>query len=466
MKNRLTWKNIVGYGLGDVANNFAFAMGAMFLLNYYTDTAGISAAVAGTMLLLVRIFDAIADVVVGRIVDSTQTRFGKFRPFILFGAVPLMIFSVLVFSVPSFLSENYKILYMYLTYMGLGVVYSLVNIPYGSLSTVMTQDPQERAKLGAARTIMASLTYTLLAFAIAPAINSHYGHAQATYTLYTCILAAAGVALYGICFAATRENITRIVEQPSLRISLVTVKRNRPLIILCFVAITTLTGVFSLSAAGIYYVRYILNDMSYFSGLIFIQTFLGAILSAPLTPGLVRRFGKKSTFLLGSLIAALSYTILFFFLSSSVYIAFFLFACASFGASLSMTVMWALEADTVEYGEYKTGVRIEGLTYSLFSFTRKCGQALGGSIPAFILVMFGYVSNQPQTAETLTGIKLSVALVPALCLFLSFTGMCFYPLNEKKYQEIVGEIEKRKKNNKEFIDILVENKVYRQKTHK
>ncbi|MCU5771646.1 glucuronide transporter [Erwiniaceae bacterium BAC15a-03b] len=464
MKNSLTWKNIVGYGLGDVANNFAFAMGAMFLLNYYTDTVGINAAVAGTMLLLVRIFDAVADVVVGRVVDSTQTRWGKFRPFILFGAVPLMVFSVLVFSVPAALSDGHKIFYIYLTYMGLGLAYSLVNIPYGSLSTAMTQHPEERAKLGAARTIMASFTYTLLAFVIAPAINSRHGDSQSIYTLYTCVLAVVGVALYWICFRTTQENITRVVQQPTLRISLKTIKRNRPLIILCLVAIATLTGTFSLSAAALYYVRYILHDMSYFSVLIFIQTFLGAVLAAPLVPRLVKRYGKKSTFILGSGIAALGYLTLFFFLSSSVYVAFFLFACASFGASLCMTVMWALEADTVEYGEYQTGVRIEGLTYSLFSFTRKCGQAIGGSLPAFILVGFGYVSNQPQSAEAITGIKLAVALIPAFFMFLAFIGMCCYPLTEKKYQEIVQEIEKRKTTSQQFLETLEEHKVYRSKT--
>ena len=464
MKNSLTWKNIVGYGLGDVANNFAFAMGAMFLLNYYTDTAGIHAAVAGTMLLVVRIFDAVADVVVGRVVDSTRSRWGKFRPFILFGAVPLMIFSILVFSVPSFLSDGQKIFYIYLTYMGLGVCYSLVNIPYGSLSTAMTQNPEERARLGAARTIMASFTYTLLAFVISPAIGGGHGESQSTYTLYTAILAVVGVGLYWMCFASTRENITRTVEQPSLRISLRTLKSNRPLIILCLVAIATLTGTFSLSAAGLYYVRYILNDMSYFSVLIFIQTFLGAVLAAPLVPRLVRRIGKKSTFLLGSGSAACSYLTLFFFLSASPYVAFALFACASFGASLCMTVMWALEADTVEYGEYRTGVRIEGLTYSLFSFTRKCGQALGGSLPAFILVSFGYVSNQPQTAEAVMGIKLSVAVIPALFMLLAFIGMVFYPLTEKRYQQILIEIEQRKKNSQEFLETLEENQVYRRRT--
>lgn len=135
MNQPLSWRVIVGYSLGDVANNFAFAMGALFLLSYYTDVAGVGAAAAGTMLLLVRIFDAFADVVAGRIVDSVNTRWGKFRPFLLFGSAPLMLFSVLVFCVPAEWSHSNKVIYAYLTYMGLGFCYSMVNIPYGSLAT-------------------------------------------------------------------------------------------------------------------------------------------------------------------------------------------------------------------------------------------------------------------------------------------------------------------------------------------
>lgn len=151
MNQQLSWRTIVGYSLGDVANNFAFAMGALFLLSYYTDVAGVGAAAAGTMLLLVRVFDAFADVFAGRVVDSVNTRWGKFRPFLLFGTAPLMIFSVLVFWVPTDWSHGSKVVYAYLTYMGLGLCYSLVNIPYGSLATAMTQQPQSRARLGAAR---------------------------------------------------------------------------------------------------------------------------------------------------------------------------------------------------------------------------------------------------------------------------------------------------------------------------
>ncbi|HFK7306426.1 TPA: glycoside-pentoside-hexuronide (GPH):cation symporter [Escherichia coli] len=323
MNQQLSWRTIVGYSLGDVANNFAFAMGALFLLSYYTDVAGVGAAAAGTMLLLVRVFDAFADVFAGRVVDSVNTRWGKFRPFLLFGTAPLMIFSVLVFWVPTDWSHGSKVVYAYLTYMGLGLCYSLVNIPYGSLATAMTQQPQSRARLGAARGIAASLTFVCLAFLIGPSIkNSSPEEMVSVYHFWTIVLAIAGMVLYFICFKSTRENVVRIVAQPSF---------------------------------------------------------------------------------------------------------------------------------TVEYGEYLTGVRIEGLTYSLFSFTRKCGQAIGGSIPAFILGLSGYIANQVQTPEVIMGIRTSIALVPCGFMLLAFVIIWFYPLTDKKFKEIVVEIDNRKKVQQQLI---------------
>lgn len=438
--------------LGDIANNFAFAMGALFLLSYYTDVAGVGAAAAGTMLLLVRVFDAFADVFAGRVVDSVNTRWGKFRPFLLFGTAPLMIFSVLVFWVPTDWSHGSKVVYAYLTYMGLGLCYSLVNIPYGSLATAMTQQPQSRARLGAARGIAASLTFVCLAFLIGPSIkNSSPEEMVSVYHFWTIVLAIAGMVLYFICFKSTRENVVRIVAQPSLKISLQTLKRNRPLFMLCIGALCVLISTFAVSASSLFYVRYVLNDTGLFTVLVLVQNLVGTVASAPLVPGMVARIGKKNTFLIGALLGTCGYLLFFWVSVWSLPVALVALAIASIGQGVTMTVMWALEADTVEYGEYLTGVRIEGLTYSLFSFTRKCGQAIGGSIPAFILGLSGYIANQVQTPEVIMGIRTSIALVPCGFMLLAFVIIWFYPLTDKKFKEIVVEIDNRKKVQQQLI---------------
>ena len=442
---QLPWRTVIGYSLGDVANNFAFAMGALFLLSYYTDVAGVGAAAAGTMLLLVRIFDAFADVAAGRIVDSVNTRWGKFRPFLLFGSVPLMIFSVLVFCVPTGWSHSYKVIYAYLTYAGLGFCYSMVNIPYGSLATAMTQEPASRARLGAARSIGGSLTFVCLAFLIGPRISaSAPSEMGMVYLWWTLALAFVGVALYLICFSTTRENVVRTVAQPSFSISLQTLKRNRPLLMLCSCALCVLIATFSVSASSLYYVRYVLNDASLFPVIVLVQMLIGTVATAPLVPWLVARTGKKKTFMIGSLTGTGGYLLFFFMSAQSVPVALTALAIAAVGQGITMTVMWALEADTVEYGEYLTGVRIEGLTYSVFSFTRKCGQAIGGSVPAFILGMSGYIANQAQTAEVITGIRSAISLVPCGFMFLAFLIILFYPLTDEKFKEILREIDKKK----------------------
>lgn len=442
---KLKWPTIIGYSLGDVANNFAFAMGALFLLSYYTDVAGVGAAAAGALLLGVRFFDAFADLLAGRVVDSVNTRWGKFRPFLLFASIPLMVISVLVFYVPSSLSHTGKVIYATITYAGLGLFYSLVNIPYGSLATAMTQDPLSRARLGAGRSIAASLTFVVLAFVIGSQIGgSDVASVQATYLHYTTMLAIAGLVLYFLCFKSTKENVIRTVAQPALGVSLRTVKKNHALIMLCGGALFMLTATFAVTATGMFYVRYVVGDPSLFTVMVLMQMFIGSVLPAFFVPSLVRRFGKKNTFLIGASIGFIGYLLFFFLSGFNFFVAMAGLCVASIGMGFAMTVMWALEADTVEYGEYQTGIRIEGLTYSLFSLTRKCGQALGGSIPAFIMGAAGYIANAEQTEEVIFSIRASIALLPAGAIAVSFLIMLFYPLTDAKFAQIMKEITARR----------------------
>ena len=446
----LTWTNVLGYGLGDVANNFAFAMGALFLLNYYTDVAGISAAAAGTMLAVVRIYDAVMDVVAGRVIDRTSTRWGRFRPFLLWGAIPLMLLSVAVFAVPGSWSATEKLIYAYVTYALLGTAYYFVSIPYGSLATVMTQQPRERARIGASRTIMASMTFVFLALVLGPVVRKLSGaELQAQLTQFTLILATAGLVLYFICFKSTREVVKRDVESPALKDSVGTLFTNRPLMMLCVVALCVLIGYFALTASAMYYARYVLGDAKLFVTMIVIIALIGTLIAAPLVPMLVGRFGKKNAFLLGLGLGAAGFTSLFLTSAATIGMVYFSLGLGAVGVMMSMTVMWALEADTVEYGEWKTGIRIEGLTYSFFSFTRKCGQALGGSIPAFLLAGSGYIPNaSTQSESALQSIQQGIALVPAIAFALAFILMLFYPLTDKRHAELVKEIQDRRASGK------------------
>lgn len=437
--NRLS---IVGYGAGDAANNLAFTTATMFLLVYYTDVAGISAAAAGTLLLAVRIFDAFADVFAGRIVDRTfSKRFGKFRPFIMFGSIPLLLLSVATFSVPQ-IGETGTLLYAYVTYAALGLAYSLVNIPYGSLAGAMTQDPGERAKLGSARMIGAALVGSSLGIFVAPLIKPG-ANLQATFTGITLAFVVIGAALYFFTVFTAKERVHRSVPNVSFKQSVDTLKGNKPLMMLCLSSFLFLTGYLALTSVQLYYLRDVLGRLDLYPVLSIAQLVLTFVLAA-IMPRLVRIIGKKNVYIYASLVSVVGGIIVFLAPPSQTWIGFGGLIVSLVGVMAVNIVVWALEADTVEYGEWKTGVRTEGITYALFSFTRKTGQAVGGALAAYALALGGYKSGAVQTAEAAFGIQVAAGAIPAVLTILAVLVMSRYKLTDDMHASIIRDITARR----------------------
>ncbi|GHH79494.1 glucuronide transporter [Promicromonospora soli] len=441
--DRLSAKAILGYGAGDFANNLAFATAGAFLLIYYTDVAGISAAAAGTLLLVVRIFDAFADILAGRIVDRTYSkRLGKFRPFLLFGSVPLLGLSVATFAVPQ-IGHTGMLVYAYLTYAALGLAYSLVNIPYGSLAGAMTQVPSERAKLASARSVGGSIVSAGLGILIAPRLVPG-ADLQTVFTVATLCFMVVGTACYLFTFFTCRERVQREVTHVSMRQSFTTLKGNRPLLMLCVSSVLFITGGLSLSTLQLYYVRDVLHALHLYPVLSTIQLVATFVL-APAIPFLVRRFGKRTAYMGGSVVTALGGLIVALSPTNVILLPFAGLVLGMFGFLLVNMLVWALEADTVEYGEWRTGVRTEGITYALFSFTRKTGQAIGGAVGAYALALGGYAAGAPeQTEAALWGIRIGTGIVPALCALAAALIMLAYPLTDTRHAEIVAEIAARR----------------------
>lgn len=435
--------SIVGYGAGDAANNLAFTTATMFLLVYYTDVAGISAAAAGTLLLVVRVFDAFADVFAGRIVDRTYSkRFGKFRPFILFGSLPLLLLSVATFSVPQ-IGESGMLLYAYLTYAALGLAYSLVNIPYGSLAGAMTRNAGERAKLASARTIGAMLVGAALGIFVAPLIRPE-NDLQSIFTFMTLGFVVVGFALYLFTFFTAKETVIRDIPKVTMRQSVAILRSNRPLLMLCLSSFMFLTGMLALSTVQLYYLRDVLNALPLYAVLSLVQIVLVFALAA-VVPTIVRRFGKRNGYMAGGAVMIIGGLIVFFAPPGAVPVAFAGLVLCQIGMALVNMLVWALEADTVEYGEWKTGVRAEGIIYALFSFTRKTGQAVGGALAAYALALGGYAAGaqvQPDSAEW--GIRAAAGLLPAVAALIAIAIMFFYPLTDARHREIVAEIAQRR----------------------
>ncbi|SED91203.1 glucuronide carrier protein [Arthrobacter alpinus] len=435
--------SVLGYGAGDAANNLAFTTATMFLLVYYTDVAGISAAAAGTLLLVVRIFDAFADVLAGRMVDRTyHKKLGKFRPYIMFGSVPLLLLSVATFSIPQ-IGESGMLLWAYLSYALLGLAYSFVNIPYGSLAGAMTQNSGERAKLASARTIGAVAVGSFLGIFIAPLMKGGE-NLQPLFTTLTVIFAVVGTGLYMFTVFSTKERVVREVSKVSMKQSIETLKGNKPLLLLCISSFLFLTGQLALGTVQIYYFRDVLHSL----GLYALMSIINIVLTfgmAAILPRLVRAAGKKNIYMGGALLMAIGGLTVFLAPSSMVWLAFTGVVITQVGLLLVSMLVWALEADTVEYGEWKTGIRTEGITYALFSFTRKTGQAVGGALAAFALAWGGYTAGAAQQTEhAILGIRAGAGLLPMVFALLALLVMIVYPLTDAKHKEIVAHISERR----------------------
>ncbi|SDR84134.1 glucuronide carrier protein [Paraoerskovia marina] len=440
---KLSKKQLMGYASGDAANNLAFSMTSMFLLLYYTDVVGISAAAVGTMFLVMRVFDAFTDVWAGSVVDRTMTRWGKFRPFFLWGALPLLLMSVATFTVPGGLGDTGSLVYAYVSYGLLGLAYTFVNIPYGSLASAMTQEPKERAKLATARTLGSGITILMLSIIVAPQIENS-DDLQSSLTTTTLAFAVIGFALYMFLFRTSKEDVVRDVDHVPFRDSVRNLKGNRPLYMLCISALCFLTGMIAMQGVQAYFARDVMGSASYYIPLSLMSVGMMFVI-APLVPKIVSMIGKKATYITGGTLAVVGGLMIAFLPGTNVPAMFIGFAVYGAGLMTVNTIMWAMEADTVEYGEWKNGVRTEGTTYAVFSFTRKVGQAVGGAVAAYGLALVGYVSGGvEQTAETVHGIQLVAGLAPAIFVGLGVLVMIKYPITDKRFAEITADIAERR----------------------
>ncbi|HSO70772.1 MAG TPA: glycoside-pentoside-hexuronide (GPH):cation symporter [Arachnia sp.] len=450
-------KNYLAYAAGDAANNVSFTMAGMFLILYYTNVVGIEGGVIGTMFLVLRFIDAFTDVFMGRIIDMKKPgRLGKFRPIILWFSVPLLVSSWLLYAakwiMPDASTTAYTI-YMYAFYILMGsVFYTAVNIAYGSMAPSLTQVPTERAKLASFRMYGAALMILTLSWVIAPQIRANVGNADAlqnSIAISVGILSIIGAGLYLFTVWGTKEQVARDPRPVTMKESFGSLAVNRPLQVLSVAAVFFLLGTTVMGSLGAYIAIYVQNDAN--SIAIHPMAQVAALfLVGPVIPVLVRTMGKRlgyvvlaSFMYLGALILWLAPLGTYPWLGS---VAFFVMGIAMFGVN---TLMWALEADCVEFGEWKIGQRTEGTTYAVFSFTRKMGQALGGFVGGWALGWAGFVAAEVAAGgevsdEVAGNIRMWAAVFLIGSTLLTQLAMFFYPLTEKKYLEIVGEIAARR----------------------
>jgi glucuronide carrier protein len=433
----------LGYAGGDAANNLTFSMASAFLLIYYTDVAGISAAAAGTLFLVVRIWGGVTDLIAGRLVDETDTRWGKFRPYLVFASGPLLLLLVALFSIPGGLSDGATLAWAYVSYALFSLAYSFVNIPYGSLSAAMTQGTDERAKLSTSRMVAASLTILVIAAVVSPQISGS-SDLQRSLTVTTVVFAVVGFALYLWCFSTARETVARDVAKVSLRDTLGMMRHNGPLVVLCASSLLFLTGMFSLQTVGVYYARDVLGDADLYIVMTVIQT-VGMILAAAMVPGLVGAVGKKQAYVFAGVVGAVAGVGIAVAPGSAPAMGLACFGVFGLALGVINALIFAIQADTVDYGEWKSGVRAEGGSYAVLSFTRKAGQGIGGGAAAYTIGVGGYVSGATaQTDAAVTSIRIAAGVVPTVVILAATATMLAYPLTEKVFRSLVAETAQRR----------------------
>jgi len=429
-------KEKIAYGLGDTASNIVFQTVMLFLTFFYTDIFGISPAFVGTMFLLVRLIDAVTDPLMGALADRTNTRWGKFRPYLLWFALPFGIISVLAFTTPD-LTEDGKMIYAFVTYTALMMVYTAINIPYCALGGVLTADPKERVSVQSYRFVFAMLGGLLVSGLTLPLVEFLGKGDQAKgYQLTILAMSILGVAMFLACFWGTKERLHPPVDQnSSFKQDFTYLLQNDQWRVLSAAAVCLLSGMVLRTSLAIYYVKYFLNlpDMiTLFITLGMVGNVFGCILAEPLA----KRVCKVKAYIVLQILAATLCVLHFFVLKDQVVLAFTLYIVWGFTFNMATPLLWAKMADTVDYGQYKTGVRITGMIYSSVIFFIKLGVAIGGAAAGWLLASYGYQADAVQSETTLNGILISFTLYPAIGSILVAFIMRRYTLNNQKVDEI------------------------------
>ena len=436
----LTLKEKLGYGLGDTASNIVFQVVVNFLMIFYTDVFGISAAAVGTLMLAVRLFDAVTDPVMGGLADRTRSRWGRYRPWLLFSAIPYGALAVLAFTTPD-LSGNAKLVYAYVTYAALMTVYTIINIPYSALGGVLTSDPRERASVQSYRFAMAMVGGAIVTALTMPLVHYFAGGIEGDlafgYQMTLGVLSAVAVLCFIVCFWTTRE---RVVEEPtqekkSILADLVQLLGNRQWLLIAGVAFFLLVLVAVRSAVTPYYVKYFLGREDLVSQFI-TAGMLAAVVGALLTNVLTRYLCKVRLFQLANVGVIVFHLLLYFVPGEQLVLAFAVFMLANFFQMIVVPLMFSMVPDTVDYGAQKSGNKGMAMAFSAHLLVIKFGLAIGGAVTGWMLAFYGYEANQAQTERAMGGIVILVALLPAVCAMANAIVMRFYRLTNAEMREI------------------------------
>jgi len=478
---KLPLKEKIGYGFGDFASVLFWQSITMNMMFFYTDVFKIAATtqaavVAGTMIMASRLFDAVIDPVIGMTADRTDTRWGKFRPYLLWMALPLAVIAVFLFSTPDF-GPTGKLIYAYVTLFLFMLFYAAINIPYSSLLGVLTPDPAQRTSASSFKFTFAYISGMIVS-ATSLLFAKYFGNGVDTkdpggWTKTIMVYGAVAVVFFVLTFLMTKERVKpQKTQQTSVKKDLKDLITNGPWLFLLFATISMIMFVASRIGVTNYYFKYFITHYSETGHQTIQYNFLGwsftwgfeevatvfntlgqasAIIGALLVPLLTVRIGKKNAFLLLFIIAILSTAAFYFLTPEHLTLIFLLQIVGSITGGPLSPVIWAMYADTADYSEWKRGRRATGLVFSASATSQKVGWAIGALFTGSLLSGYGFIADKAQSPEVNSLLVMLMSIIPAAFGIISVVFILFYNLDEKTMKTIAGDLEERRKASGEAV---------------
>jgi GPH family glycoside/pentoside/hexuronide:cation symporter len=434
----------IGYGIGDMGFNFYWANISSFLLIFYTDVMGLAAGAVGTMILVTKIIDAITDPMMGAIADRTRTRFGKFRPYLLYAALPMAVTGVLTYTVPA-VDGGARLLWGYVTFSLMMLAYTVLSTPYSALSGVITGDSQQRTTLISFRFIAAFAGTAIVNYCTLDMVEwLGRGDEPLGWQLTMAVYGVAAAALFITVFLTTRERIAPPPQQNSaIRQDVKDLLHNKAWLVLFALALIIMVTIVMRGGASVYYMKYFVQrpDLT--------GKFLGAYsvalaVGAAITPLLTRYIDKKRLMVLLMATVGVLSCAMFFVPAEAIGVMFVLNTLIGLALGPKSPLAFSMYADTADYTEWQMGRRATAMTFAAATFSQKLGGAIASAVIAWMLAGMGYVANQAQSDASQMGIVLLLTVIPGVVAFIAAFTMRFYPLDNARLAQVQSELLARK----------------------
>ncbi|WP_319268576.1 MFS transporter [uncultured Draconibacterium sp.] len=456
MNEQLKIKEKIGYGFGDLASSMFWKIFAMYLTFFYTDVVELSPESVALMFIMVRLWDGLNDPLMGIIADRTNTSKGKYRPYLLWIAIPFGLIGVLAFSVPDF-GPSGKLVYAYITYTLMMMVYTAINVPYGSLMAVMTNSPKERTALASFRYIGA-YSGGIAMTASAPYILDFFKNAGAndakSYQYMVIIYAIVAAFFFVMTYLWTKERVKALKEKSSVWNDLKDLGKNTQWYIALGANILMLVFLTFREASIMYYFKYFVQDQTVplfgevawgklsgaYMTIWLAANMLGAFLAIPISSLL----GKKFAFIVSMFLSAVFSVLLYWLNPQEVTLIFVLNVLTGISAGVVLPLILSMYADIADYSEWKTDRRAVGLLFSSSSMSQKLGLMAGGALPLYILATYGFQANAEQTEHSLKGIRLMISIYPGITAAISGALLLLYKLTDNKMVRITKELAEKR----------------------